>query len=1222
MRRFEDEEVIMSRSLLCTTALCLLSWAPIFAGTTYYVNGTIGDDAYDGLAATWDGTHGPKKTIQAGIDAAADTDEVAIAPGTYTGEGNRDLDFAHGLPAGQTRAITVRSTNPDDPGVVAATVIDCERRGRGFRFHQGETEAATVAGLTIQNGVGITGSGGMGGGILCDMSSPTITKCRILGNDADGRGRGGGIGCVHSSRARIENCVIAFNTAELIGGGIGCAFQSSPTVAGCIIADNSRGGIGCDAGTVNVANCTITRNTFCGIGAEYGSITAIHCTIVGNYGEGCYSYSANPALVSCILWSNVGGSFRLYQGATPNVTFGDVEGGFQGAGNIDADPLFIGIVRSEHIYVDASNTGLADGSAEHPYPTLQQVIGQDARAQFSFRLGDGSPCIGSGQGGTNMGADNGVGGTPGPKGITLHVAPGTYSLDGCSFAEYVSLIGADVAATVLEGTVEFLRGATVLRGVTVTRGTRSGIRAGYGGSPTIEDCRVTANSASGSGGGGIYLSGSGRPIIRNCVIGNNIASWGGGIATAGGSSPEIVNCTIADNRAGGDGGGISCSGGQPTIRDCVILRNTGDGGGIYVSQGASATIVRCEITQNTTGTSGWGYGGGLFCRETKVVTIADCTIAANTAGAGGGLYSMMNEAVSLTNCTIAGNVGSGIYCREESGLAVTNCTVVANAAGSGGGINCWDQGSASVTNSIIGGNSGGSIQCTYGGACPSITYSDVEGGFPGEGNLGSDPRFVGYGTRTSIYVDAANTGPADGSREHPYPTVQDVIGAGAATTYSLRLADDSPCIGAGRNGVNLGADHGVGGIAGATATSLYVASGTYSLEGCSFANNISLIGDGATRTVLDGTVSGLRTGTRLTGVTVTKAAGAGIEVPGGETPLIEDCTIDGNAGRGIECGAGSPTIRFCTVTANRGGVGCSSGSNPSILACTIANNSGTDGAGIHCWDRSSPTIRQCRILNNSAGSYGNGGGLLCQSGCNPLLIDSLIAGNQAGRSGGAAYVFGHCSPRIVNCTLIGNRAAAGNAVFLATYDVHDISTASIAGSILCNGGNQLGADDGSIFAVSYSDVVGGWPGEGNVDADPRFVDPNGPDGDPATWQDNDYRLAWDSLCIDAGDPAFSPLPGETDIDGRARVAYGRVDMGAYEFAWHGPIDFDGDTDVDVTDFGFFQACFSGPNRPWPNVAICPQADLDGDADVDMADFLQLQACFNGANRPPRCPSRP
>ncbi len=70
-----------------------------------------------------------------------------------------------------------------------------------------------------------------------------------------------------------------------------------------------------------------------------------------------------------------------------------------------------------------------------------------------------------------------------------------------------------------------------------------------------------------------------------------------------------------------------------------------------------------------------------------------------------------------------------------------------------------------------------------------------------------------------------------------------------------------------------------------------------------------------------------------------------------------------------------------------------------------------------------------------------------------------------------------------------------------------------------------------------------------------------------------------------------------------------------------PTDADGDGDVDLTDFGAFQGCFNGPNRPWPAEAdpgVCHCFDLDGDQDVDLADFGSFQGCFNGPNRPAAC----
>jgi hypothetical protein len=71
-----------------------------------------------------------------------------------------------------------------------------------------------------------------------------------------------------------------------------------------------------------------------------------------------------------------------------------------------------------------------------------------------------------------------------------------------------------------------------------------------------------------------------------------------------------------------------------------------------------------------------------------------------------------------------------------------------------------------------------------------------------------------------------------------------------------------------------------------------------------------------------------------------------------------------------------------------------------------------------------------------------------------------------------------------------------------------------------------------------------------------------------------------------------------------------------------PQDADGDGDVDLLDFGVFQTCFNGPNRPYAaagNPEACLCFDNNEDGDVDLLDFGPFQTCFNGPNRTPRCP---
>lgn len=215
--------------------------------------------------------------IQAAIDDSNDGDVIVVFPGTYTGAGNRDIDFGG-------RAVTVTSVAPEDPYIVAATVIDCngteEDPHRGFCFQNGEDENSVLAGLTITNGFATGGmySGG-GGGIACNGSSPTISHCRIVGNTGE-HASGGGIWFGQNSQAVIENCEISGNGTwgEGFGGGI-CCSESSPTIANCTITGNSSQGYGSGGGVlcrqdsdVTIMNCKVVGNGPDGIGGWGGRV--------------------------------------------------------------------------------------------------------------------------------------------------------------------------------------------------------------------------------------------------------------------------------------------------------------------------------------------------------------------------------------------------------------------------------------------------------------------------------------------------------------------------------------------------------------------------------------------------------------------------------------------------------------------------------------------------------------------------------------------------------------------------------------------------------------------------------------------------------------------------------------------------------------------------------------------------------------------------------------
>jgi hypothetical protein len=103
--------------------------------------------------------------------------------------------------------------------------------------------------------------------------------------------------------------------------------------------------------------------------------------------------------------------------------------------------------------------------------------------------------------------------------------------------------------------------------------------------------------------------------------------------------------------------------------------------------------------------------------------------------------------------------------------------------------------------------------------------------------------------------------------------------------------------------------------------------------------------------------------------------------------------------------------------------------------------------------------------------------------------------------------------------------------------------------------------------IQYCDIEGGWPGEGNIDADPQFSDPG----------NGDYRLGMNSPCIDTGDTLgpLLDLLGKSrpiDVPGLGREGTGNeFDMGAYEFeGTTSPADLNGDGYVNAIDLLIFQ----------------------------------------------------
>lgn len=318
-----------------------------------------------------------------------------------------------------------------------------------------------------------------------------------------------------------------------------------------------------------------------------------------------------------------------------------------------------------------------------------------------------------------------------------------------------------------------------------------------------------------------------------------------------------------------------------------------------------------------------------------------------------------------------------------------------------------------------------------------------------------------------------------------------------------------------------------------------VAPGTYR-ENVDLENEgISLMASGGpTRTFLVGTgdrpvvriigegreTSTLR-GFTIVGSGVRSAAPAVVCVD--SSPVIEHNVITN--GRGVAAGAivcgssGSPTIRRNRFVgcrgARAGAVACEPGVEPDVFANEFVGNQGEAGA---LW------LERGRVRANTfRTNVGKRAGAVRLAG--GLVVGNLIAGNRTTDGGGGitAPLDRAMALSIENNTIVDNDAGDKIGAVAGFYG----AASSFRNNILRNrGGVELVA--GRVSAIT-SNVRGGAPGRGNLDADPKFVDA----------ARGDYHIRHDSPCRDAGSSGANPFD---EIDFQSRDD-GRPDIGADEF---------------------------------------------------------------------------
>ncbi|MBU0640104.1 MAG: right-handed parallel beta-helix repeat-containing protein [Planctomycetes bacterium] len=430
---------------------------------------------------------------------------------------------------------------------------------------------------------------------------------------------------------------------------------------------------------------------------------------------------------------------------------------------------------------------------------------------------------------------------------------------------------------------------------------------------------------------------------------------------------------------------------------------------------------------------------------------------------------------------------------------------------------------------------------------------------------------------------------------------------------------------------------------------IYMAPGIYSehVEIAALDDGLALVGTGPSLTILDGQHNGRclsldsLTYAHIEGLTIRNGlatVGAAVHSEFA-TWTMADCILEENGATGVGGGGMYLVASFAQLTncalehntsALLGGAIISAIGTIEITGCTFQANSAGGayglGGGAVCLLGDSSRIENCVFAANTAAT----GGAVCIDQASTNIVSCTFQANCADVSGGAVALTDHTQAIVANCTFADNAADTGGSAMLVSYGTGATAANCIFWDNDAPNNEQIGVRGPSptSLAINYCDVQGGqagigidpdaaldW-GVGNSDEDPLFADPDGPDNDPDTWEDNDYHLSADSPCIDKGDPDFVPQPGETDMDGEYRLWDGddvpgaRVDMGADEFGSYRYGDLNCDGIINGFDIDAFVAALKGPPYYDPVYPDCDLvlADINADGVVngfDIDPFIAL-----------------
>lgn len=221
------------------------------------------------------------------------------------------------------------------------------------------------------------------------------------------------------------------------------------------------------------------------------------------------------------------------------------------------------------------------------------------------------------------------------------------------------------------------------------------------------------------------------------------------------------------------------------------------------------------------------------------------------------------------------------------------------------------------------------------------------------------------------------------------------------------------------------------------------------------------------------------------------------------SPKIQHCTITRNADDGIFCQVSQATIAYNLIQENgRDGI------HASMFTGSILNNeiSGNQGDGIHL-EKSNGVIANNKLIQNGDDGVfckqsndlvrenfimqNHDDGILVE-GAGPKIVNNTIGRNRFG-------IFGYnaAHPLIVNNTIADN-----------IYGLYSrgATVLEVENTIVWRNETNVFTDSVSTAQITFSNIQGGFPGSGNLNNDPKFLNPES------------YQLRPDSPCLGRGNP--------------------------------------------------------------------------------------------------------